>query len=94
MSANLRAAQFLSKMLAQRLLADAKMLGDFGLGEAKSRSALDEGALFGGRLIFGGHLPFLSLCFPHRPPPAAARTGPPRGARPHSFDLQRLGGAP
>jgi hypothetical protein len=50
------------KMLAQPLLADAKLLGDVGLGDTKSRSTLDEGALAIGRLIFGGHLPFLSLC--------------------------------
>ena len=39
------AAQLIPKMLAQCLLADAKLLGDFGLGETKSRSALNERAL-------------------------------------------------
>ena len=32
-------------MLAQRLLLDAKLIGDFGLCDAESRSPLDEGAL-------------------------------------------------
>jgi hypothetical protein len=34
-------------------LVDAKLLGDVGLSEADSRSALDEAALIGGRHIFG-----------------------------------------
>jgi hypothetical protein len=54
----LAAVQFLSEMLAQRLLVDAKLLGDVGLGETKSRSILNERALGVGRLIFGWHLPF------------------------------------
>jgi hypothetical protein len=53
------AAQLSPKMLAQRLLVDRQMLGDVGLSEAESRSALDEGALFGSRHIFGGHFPLL-----------------------------------
>jgi hypothetical protein len=40
-------------MLTQRLLVDLKLSSYLGLSEAKSRSALDEGALLGGRLIFG-----------------------------------------
>jgi hypothetical protein len=40
-------------MLAQRLLVDLQLRGDVGLGEAESRSALDERALSVGRLIFG-----------------------------------------
>ena len=52
------AAQLVPKMLAQRLLVDLELIGDFGLGDANGRSALDEGALFGSRLIFGWHLPF------------------------------------
>ena len=40
----------------------AKLLGDVGLGEAECRGVLNERALGSGRLIFGGHLPFLSLC--------------------------------
>jgi hypothetical protein len=32
-------------MLAQRLLVDLELLGDISLGEAESRSALDERAL-------------------------------------------------
>jgi hypothetical protein len=47
------AVQLFPKMLAQRLLLDAKLIGDYGLGDANGRSALDEGALFGSRLIFG-----------------------------------------
>jgi hypothetical protein len=49
------AAQLSPKMLAQRLLVDLELIGDFGLGDANGRSALDEGALFGSRLIFGWH---------------------------------------
>jgi len=49
------AAQLFPKMLAQRLLVDLELIGDFGLGDANGRSALDEGALFGSRLIFGWH---------------------------------------
>jgi hypothetical protein len=52
------AAQLIPKMLAQCLLADAKLLGDVGLGETKSRGVLNERALGIGRLIFGWHLPF------------------------------------
>ena len=52
------AAQLSPKMLAQRLLVDLELIGDFGLGDANGRSALDEGALFGSRLIFGWHFPF------------------------------------
>jgi hypothetical protein len=36
----------------------AWVIGYFGLGDPKSRSTLDEGALIGGRHIFGWHLPF------------------------------------
>ena len=39
------AAQLSPKMLAQRLLVDLELIGDFGLGDANGRSALDEGAL-------------------------------------------------
>jgi hypothetical protein len=49
----LAAAQLTPKMLAQRLLADAKLIGDFGLCDAESRSPLDEGALVCGRLLWG-----------------------------------------
>jgi hypothetical protein len=42
-------------MLAQRRLANLKLSGNFGLGETKGRSALDEGALSISRRIFGGH---------------------------------------
>ena len=52
------AAQLFPKMLAQRLLVDLELIGDFGLGDANGRSALDERALFGSRLIFGWHFPF------------------------------------
>jgi hypothetical protein len=38
-------------MLAQGLLGDAKLLGDVGLGDAESRSALYEGSVNVGRLI-------------------------------------------
>jgi hypothetical protein len=31
------------KMLAQRLPVDLELIGDFGLGDANGRSALDEG---------------------------------------------------
>ena len=37
------AAQLSPKMLAQRLLVDREPIGDFGLGDANGRSALDEG---------------------------------------------------
>ena len=47
------AVQLAPEMLAQRLLLDAKLLGD--VGDAKSRGALDEGALVCGRHIFGWH---------------------------------------
>jgi hypothetical protein len=40
----LAAAQLAPEMLAQRLLADAKLLGDVGLGDAKSRGVLNESA--------------------------------------------------
>jgi hypothetical protein len=46
-------------MFAQRLLVDLQLLGDAGLSEAESRSALDERALGIGRLLFGGHFPLL-----------------------------------
>jgi hypothetical protein len=56
---NLPLFQLDPKMLAQRLLLDAKLIGDFGLCDAKSRSALDERALFGGRRKFSSsHLEF------------------------------------
>ena len=45
------AAQLFPKMLAQRLLVDLELIGDFGLGDANGRSALHKGALFGSRLI-------------------------------------------
>jgi hypothetical protein len=51
--------QLLVEMLAQRLLVDPQLLGDIGLSEAESRSALNERALGVGRLIFGGHFPLL-----------------------------------
>jgi hypothetical protein len=51
------AAQLFPKMLAQRLLVDLELIGDFGLGDANGRSVLDERALFGGRLIFGSYFP-------------------------------------
>ena len=40
-----------------RTRVDLQLLGDVGLSEAESRSVLDEGALFGSRLIFGWHFP-------------------------------------
>ena len=40
------AAQLFPKMLAQRLLLDAKLIGDFGLGDAKSRGVLNERAVW------------------------------------------------
>jgi hypothetical protein len=40
-------------MLAQRLLVDLELIGDFGLGDASGRSVLDERALVCGRHIFG-----------------------------------------
>jgi hypothetical protein len=43
---------------SRRLLVDLELIGDFGLGDANGRSALDEAALFGSRLIFGWHFPF------------------------------------
>jgi hypothetical protein len=46
------------EMFAQRLFADAKLLGDAGLGETKSRGTLNERALGIGRLKFGWRLPF------------------------------------
>jgi hypothetical protein len=65
------AAQLFPKMLAQRLLLDAKLIGDFGLGDAKSRGVLNESALFGSRHIFGWHLPFRFT----QPRDARARSG-------------------
>jgi hypothetical protein len=47
----LAAVQFDPKMLAQGLLGDAKLLGDVGLRDAESRSALYEGSVNVGRLI-------------------------------------------
>jgi pimeloyl-ACP methyl ester carboxylesterase len=47
-----------SIVTTERLLLDAKLIGDFGLGDAKSRGVLNESALFGSRHIFGWHLPF------------------------------------
>jgi hypothetical protein len=44
-------------MLAQRLLVDLELIGDFGLGDANGRSVLDERALVCGRHIFSGHFP-------------------------------------
>jgi hypothetical protein len=49
-------------MLAQRLLVDRQMLGDVGLSEAESRSALDEGALFGSRTYSAVTSRSSSLC--------------------------------
>jgi hypothetical protein len=38
------AGQLFPKMLTQRLLVDLELIGDFGLGDAESRSTLDEGS--------------------------------------------------
>jgi hypothetical protein len=51
-------------MLAQRLLVDLELLGDVGLSDAESRSALDDRALVCGRHIFGWHFPFAVTSLP------------------------------
>jgi hypothetical protein len=50
--------QLFPEMLAQRRLANFKLSGYLGLGDAKSRSTLNKRALGIGRLIFGGHFTF------------------------------------
>src|ERR1700731_574054 len=54
----LTAVQLFPEMLAQRRLANLKLSGYLGLGDAKSRSTLNKRALGIGRLIFGGHFTF------------------------------------
>jgi hypothetical protein len=78
------AAQLFPKMLAQRLLLDAKLIGDFGLGDAKSRGVLNESALFGSRHIFGWHLPFRFT----QPRDARARSGKLSDSAPASASLR------
>src|SRR2546430_1190657 len=45
-------------MIAQRRLANLKLSSYFGLGDAESRSALDQRAMGIGRHIFGWHFTF------------------------------------
>jgi hypothetical protein len=59
-----RIASASARLGAKRLLVDAKLIGDFGLCDAKG-STLDEGALIGSRLIIGGHFPLRPLAERH-----------------------------